>query len=299
LFLRSFAHRAERYLGIDVSPAAIEAAGRDVDAGWDHVRLRVGDADALAGLGSGEFDLVMFNSVVQYFPSLTYLRRALAEAVRIAGPDGAVFVGDVRDAELLEAFHTSVVFHHARADTPAAELTEMVRRRVSMDGELYLAGEFFAEFAAGAGVSVSREIKRGLACNELTSFHYDVTLLGAQRAGELDGFSSGAESVPWERVGDLAGLKELLDRAGPGALTATGIPNSRLVRPLALCGLLAEAAPTDPASDIERRLAEHDHADVPDIESVAELVDRSGRSVRFVPDARGAWRYEARIGPRR
>ena len=298
LVLRNFAHRAERYLGIDVSPAAIDAAAREVDAGRDRVSLRVGDADELAGLGSGEFDLVVFNSVVQYFPSRIYLRRVLAEAVRIAGPDGAVFVGDVRDQELLEAFHTTVVFHRAQPDTPAAELTAMVRRQVSLDAELSLSGEFFADLAAGVGMRVTREIKRGVACNELTSFRYDVTLLGAQRAAELDKVESDAESVPWEHIGDLAGMKELLERAGPGSVTVTGIPNPRLVRPLALCGLLAEAAPTDPALDIARRLADCDHAEVPDIESVAEL-DQSGRSVRFVPDASGARRYDARFGRRR
>ncbi|WP_327320319.1 amino acid adenylation domain-containing protein [Streptomyces sp. NBC_01235] len=297
--LRRIAHRTERYVGIDVAQAAIQAAARHLDDEWDHVSLRVGDADSLADVRAGEVDTVVLNSVVQYFPGLSYLCRALTEAARITGPDGALFVGDVRDPALLEAFHATVVLHHAPADTPVAELAAMIRHRVSMDRELCVPGEFFAEYAASAGMAVLPELKRGAARNELTSFRYDVTLLGARRAADLDDLAAHVEVVPWDEVGGLAGVKELLGRPGPEAVTVAGIPNSRLTLPLALCGQLAEAAPGDTACDVERRLAAHDSADTPDIESVAVLGDRAGRPVRLVPDARGARRYDARFGQRR
>ncbi|WP_427164487.1 amino acid adenylation domain-containing protein [Streptomyces sp. C1-1] len=297
--LRSLAHRTERYVGIDVAPAAIQAAARQLDDGWNHVSLRVGDADGLADVRAGEFDTVVLNSVVQYFPGLSYLRRVLTEAARITGPEGAVFIGDVRDPALLEAFHATVVLHHAAADTPVAELAELVRHRVKTDRELCVPGDFFAAFAADAGMDVVLELKRGSARNELTSFRYDVTLLGAGRAAELDAFAAHGEAVPWDGVGGLADLKEQLERPGPEPLTVTGIPNSRLMTPFALCGLLADAAPGDTAADVERRLASDDSADTPEIESVAELGDRAGRPVRLVPNAHGARRYDAWFGERR
>ncbi|WP_142146132.1 amino acid adenylation domain-containing protein [Streptomyces sp. SLBN-31] len=297
--LRSLAPRTEHYVGIDMAPAAIRAAARQLDDGWDHVSLRVADADSLSEMRAGEFDTVVLNSIVQYFPGLSYLHRVLTEAARITGGEGAVFIGDVRDPALLEALHATAVLHHAAADTPADELAALVSQRVKTDRELCVPGEFFAAFAAGAGMDIVPELKRGTARNELTSFRYDVTLLGAARAAELDAFAARGEAASWERVGGLAGLKELLEGPGSEAVTVTGIPNARLTLPLALCGLLADAGPGDTASDVKCRLASHDSADTPDIESVAELGDRAGRPVRLVPHMHGARCYDAWFGERR
>ena len=60
--------------------------------------LHVATADALPpGIGAGPFDMVVINSVAQYFPGADYLVRVIAAAVNATAPGGTVFVGDVRD----------------------------------------------------------------------------------------------------------------------------------------------------------------------------------------------------------
>ena len=71
-------------------------------------------------------DLVILNSVVQYFPDMDYLLGVLSEAVRVTRRGGHVFVGDVRSLPLLEAYHASVQLYKA----PGRGRMEDIRRRM-------------------------------------------------------------------------------------------------------------------------------------------------------------------------
>ena len=80
------------------------------------VRLLQQTADDDKHFEPGSFDVVILNSVVQYFPSANYLVRVVEAACRALSPDGSIFVGDVRSFALLEALHTSL-------GSPSAGLT--------------------------------------------------------------------------------------------------------------------------------------------------------------------------------
>ncbi|HYH98167.1 non-ribosomal peptide synthetase [Hyalangium sp.] len=294
LVLRGVAPRVERYLGIDVSAAAVRTAAATMagDSGQvpAHIQLLQGDASHLARLEPDTGSTVVMNSVIQYFPGTDYLERVLREAVRVVGARGAVFVGDVRDLDLLEAFHASVQLHRAPALMPVRELTAAVARQVAAERELCLSTGFFRKLPAQLGVAsqVRIELKRGHAVNELTCFRYDVTLLGAERARQ----PGDGEVLPWSAFpggpASLAGLSQVLDRTGAtSGLTITGIPNRRLVRPLALVRLLREAAATDIAWEVERRLWEADEATAMDPEDVAALAEQRGRQVRLLVPSHG------------
>ena len=75
------------YWGTDFSAPTIQTLQAAVAAqSWgDRVRLRVQPADVADGLPQGHFDVVVLNSVVQYFPSAGYLAEVLAVAMRSAG----------------------------------------------------------------------------------------------------------------------------------------------------------------------------------------------------------------------
>ena len=84
--------------------------------------LRQGDATLLAELARVQRRLgaVQLGDAVLSGPD--YLRRALTEALRVAGPPGAVFVGDVRDLCLLPAFHADTQLRRAPSLLPAREV---------------------------------------------------------------------------------------------------------------------------------------------------------------------------------
>ncbi|MBV9774522.1 MAG: amino acid adenylation domain-containing protein, partial [Gemmatimonadetes bacterium] len=144
LLLFRVAPETEEYRGADFSAEAIaylrhQLARRPLP----QVTLTERTADDFTGIPTGHFDLVVINSVAQYFPGVDYLLRVLDGAVAALAPGGAVFLGDLRSLPLLEAFHASVELAQAPDALPAAAFRERVRNRVAREKELLLDPELF------------------------------------------------------------------------------------------------------------------------------------------------------------
>ncbi len=280
LLLFRVAPEAERYRGTDFSGVALaqvqaELAGR----GLPQVELAQGLADDWAGVRPGDFELVVLNSVVQYFPGVEYLVKVLEGAVAAVAPGGAVFVGDVRSLPLLEAFHASVQLHRAADSLPAAELARRVGRRVADEEELVVDPELFLALARRlpAVCRVEVLLKRGRHANELTRFRYDVILHvgGVEKGGD--------ESRPyvWESLG---GLERLLAER-PAAVTVSGIPNSRLAGAAMALELLA-GREMEMAGELRAEIERRAGAAV-DPEDLWVLADRLGYDADLTGSAAG------------
>ncbi|HEY0512098.1 MAG TPA: amino acid adenylation domain-containing protein, partial [Thermoanaerobaculia bacterium] len=201
LLLFRVAPRCELYRATDFSPVALDGLRRRMDEaglGLPQVELVEARADDWNGVAPGSFDLVILNSVVQYFPDVHYLLHVLEGAARALRPGGAIFVGDVRNLELLDALHVSVELFRAPDSQSAAELRRRVRRRVADEEELLLAPGFFPAVAAALPELGGAALlpKQGSHLNELTRFRYDAILFarfadtgapvpGAETAGSL------------------------------------------------------------------------------------------------------------------
>jgi amino acid adenylation domain-containing protein len=229
LLLYRVAPHTERYRGTDLSEVALAGIRRQLAAqGQDLSRIDLvrAAADDWTGVAPGDFDLVVLNSVAQYFPGAAYLARFVADAVRAVGSEGAVFLGDLRSLPLLEAFHASVELHNGPGGLSAAELRERVLRRLEAEEELAVDPAFF-QVLAGALPAIRRIrvlLKRGSFHNELTRYRYDVVLeVGGAAAPDPPADILDARREPL----DLAVLESRL-AAGPEALGLVEIPNARL-----------------------------------------------------------------------
>src|SRR4029077_20844850 len=164
--------------GTDISPRVLA----DLDAHLGELRPRVHllerPAGRFDGIEPGSFDLVILNSVVQYFPSADYLATVLAGAVAAVRPGGAVFLGDIRSLPLLDAFYASVELAQAEPGTPVARLRRRAEARRLQENELAVGPALFAELARRLPRTVRVEVhpKHGRAHNELTAFRYQVVL---------------------------------------------------------------------------------------------------------------------------
>src|SRR5262249_27190951 len=135
-------------------------------------------AHEFEGIDDASFDAVVLNSVVQYFPSLDYFLRVLEGALKAVKPGGFIYLGDVRNYRLLEAFHTSVQMYRGSSSTDSATLRQRVRRKIETEEELLLDPALFEALRErypqiGA---VEVQLQRGRAHNELTRFRYQVVL---------------------------------------------------------------------------------------------------------------------------
>jgi amino acid adenylation domain-containing protein len=234
LLLYKLASRCQEYWGTDFSAVSIGRLRRQIedDNGtfWN-VRLLERSAEDFEGIPAEHFDAVVINSVVQYFPGWEYLERVLAGAVKSTRPGGIVFVGDVRNLDLLEALRSSVEIHNSPDAMSTEEVGNRIRRRVEREEELLVSPQFFHSLRDRQSpiTAVEIRLKRGRAHNELTKYRYDVLLHIGRR---LDPVSPEAE-VDWQNDDlSLEHLWDLLERDKPSAVVITNIPNGRLAKDL-------------------------------------------------------------------
>jgi acyl carrier protein len=213
-----------------------------VQSWGDRVQLGVQPADVADGLPQGRFDVVVLNSVIQYFPSAGYLTDVLAVAMRLLAPGGALFIGDVRNHTLQGAFQTAVALARTTTDIDAAEIRQRGHRAMLGAPELLLAPEFFTTWAAEqpsvAGLDI--QVKRGVADNELTRYRYDVTI---HKAPSPVRSLAGARTWAWTQCAGLGGLNAQLTSQRRAAVRITEIPRAGVITDVGIEQALAVGQP--------------------------------------------------------
>ncbi|HEX8116814.1 MAG TPA: methyltransferase domain-containing protein, partial [Pyrinomonadaceae bacterium] len=271
LLLTRLAPSCRSYLGLDFSPTVVARLGSYVSGREDlaHVSLRQAAAHELSFLEDDSVDLVVLNSVVQYFPDVDYLLEVLSQALRVTRPGGHVFVGDVRSLPLLGAFHTSVQLHKAAAETPLSELRQRVTLAQRHEKELLLDSALFEELGRSwekAG-RVTCRLKEAGYDNEVSRFRYDVTLTVGpkEEAAEPERWVEWDEGGSWkaaleealgEQVGAPVGVKGIRDGRVAAAVEAARLLQAEEVQTAGELAALSAAATgenTDEVAAIARR----------------------------------------------
>ncbi|MDB5379742.1 MAG: hypothetical protein JWR00_4188, partial [Rubritepida sp.] len=251
LLLLPLAPYCERFVGTDFSAAVLDRLGEEVSArGLGQVELMVREADDFSGLKADSFDVVVLNSVVQYFPSMSYLMRVLEGAARVLAPGGHIFVGDVRSLPLLPMMHADIEVTQAGDAVPVRALRQRIGQRKARERELVIDPKFFAALPGRlAGITAgATQAKRGRLRNELTRYRYDAVL----RSGVKPVPSATVWEWEWKDAADLDALRSRLRAIGPeaGTILLRGVPNARLMAERALLAELDRAEAETPASNL-------------------------------------------------
>ena len=277
LLLFRLASSCASYTGTDFSAAALHHIRRHLPAELTadgRVRLLVRDADDFTDIPSGRHDVIILNSVVQYFPSAHYLRRTLAEAVRAAAPGGAIFIGDVRSLALLETFALSVELAHAHDDATVAMLRDRVARRLLLEQELVAAPEFFHSLRGDLPAIRRIEVlaKPGRYVNELSAYRYDVIL----HLGDAPAESEPRVNLAWPAdVSTTGALRKRIEQSSGADVYVAGVPNGRLQRDIRSKSVLAALDENDTMADLVARLGEDGRGvDPAELAALAEALDR-------------------------
>ncbi len=226
LLLFQLAPRCSKYCATDISAEAIAYVDAQMGPLRSRTKLWQAAADDFSGVKPGSFDVIVLNSVIQYFPSAAYLERVLRGAMQAVRRGGFVFVGDVRHLELGEAFQASVEAVRADdADLPE-DLATRVACRLRQEQELLVAPAFFEQLRLNLNdpIAVEVQLKRGWATNELTCFRYDVVI----EVGNSTKRSASFDEVHWENIRSVRGLTEIIRDCRLNALIVRGVPNARV-----------------------------------------------------------------------
>ena len=236
----------DSYVAADFSAAALECIRqRAGDARNAKLTLVEGEATELDLGAEGSFDLVILNSVVQYFPDETHLRKALDRVVPHIAPGGAMFLGDLRDLALWEAHHAAIQWHRAGPGLSAGAFLERMQARLRTESELLVHPGFVDRYCRGLERKTWRATlaKGGDYDNELSQFRFDAMIRFDREAEDSE-----AAAVVDLTPADLAPrrLSDLLATTGSPLVIGRGLRRGTAV----FSSRLAEAAAADPEVDL-------------------------------------------------
>lgn len=243
LLLFQIAPHCQKYIGTDFSTVSLESVRTQLEAlNLTHVKLLHRMATDFEGIDLASFDVVILNSIVQYFPSRNYLLQVLEAAIQTGAIGGVLFVGDVRSLPLLTAFHTWVQFCQAEAEMERTELQQRVDRSRFEESELAIDPAFFYRLRDRFSQiqQVQIRLSRGRSQNEMAQFRYNV-LLHIEQAiphsstpskgeGELKikFFSAGERYNRKVNSVTVEAVQKYLIEAKPEILVITNVTNSRV-----------------------------------------------------------------------
>jgi amino acid adenylation domain-containing protein len=255
LLLARIAPHCEQYTGTDFSETALDHTRQMCQQldGLGHVTLHKRLADDFRGFEVNQFDTIVLNSVIQYFPDIDYLERVIAGALHVLKAEGVIFIGDVRHYGLLETFHTSVQLHRADETWTVQQLKRQIGLHQSQEKELLVSPDFFLSLAQEYDSigHVQVQPRYGQAENELTRFRYDAIL----HAGPAPALQSEIVWQDWRTLKpDLRAVERLLERDAPQPFGLRNVPNRRLRAERYARAWLKEAKPGGTVADYRRGL---------------------------------------------
>ncbi|MBN3960152.1 non-ribosomal peptide synthetase [Nostoc sp. NMS8] len=256
LLLSRLAKHSQQYWGTDYSIAAIQHVKQVCGTveGLEDVRLLHQMADNFEGIPKEEFDTVILNSIVQYFPSIEYLLQVIEGAIDLITQQGTIFVGDVRSLPLLEPYHAAVQLSQAAEDKTIEQWQQQVHQSMAAEEELVIDPSFFialqTRFPQIGWVEI--QPKRSYAQNELTQFRYDVTL--------HVGTSVQARTVPWlnwqlDKL-SFPQIQNQLQKEQPELLGIRRVPNQRLQQALQIGQWLENPPAVETIKELRQVLAQ-------------------------------------------
>ena len=280
LLLLPIAPKCRKYVGTDIANNGLRYIAEQIKGKSEYaaVELRQHAATEIEGGKEEKFDLVILNSVAQYFPDADYLVRVLEAAVQIVRDGGTIFVGDVRNRALIEAFHTSVEMARAEQWTTAENLRRAVLKR-RREEELVVDPAFFHELSKRlSGVSHAEMwLRRGRFPNEMTKFRYDALL----QIGETPNLGKEYIWAKWSKEElSLEKLKQRLSGESPEIIALSQIPNARVEQEVRMVKLLASAPASATMGELQQTAANGRREGV-DPEDLCNVGEELGYEVRI------------------
>jgi amino acid adenylation domain-containing protein len=282
LLLFRVAPHCEAYHATDFSAAAIDQLKTLLEtssADLGQVTLSQRQASDFSELESESFDLVILNSVTQYLPNMDYLRRVLEGAVKVTRPGGAIFIGDVRNLDLLETFHASVQLYKASESLSVQEFARRVQRAIREEDELLIDPVFFKatarEFEKTCSVHVMPKLGRYQ--NEMTKFRYDVVLNVMPSVAE-------EESTQWRNwIAEglhLDAVDKMLREGNSEIVAVADVPNARVLSESQILDHINEARSGSTVADLRHAVAANNRPGI-DPDQLLAMAKANSYAVHF------------------
>ncbi len=257
LILLRAAPQCEHYTGTDLLGSSLAGVSKVLAKQPElaqRVTLHERLADNFTGFNDGQFDVILLNSVVQYFPSADYLQRVLEGAVRVLAPGGKILLGDLRNLRLHRALASSVERSRAEPQTTTEVLKQRTHARLEHEEELLVDPVLFEQLVGVLPRCSGCEIhvKAMRSDNELSRFRYEV-VLEFDRAKDHDPTATTGD-VTTSAWSGIDSLRKLLLQKPQQRLLIHGIPNARVMGDVIADQWIQDSPQHITAAELELRL---------------------------------------------
>jgi 2-polyprenyl-3-methyl-5-hydroxy-6-metoxy-1,4-benzoquinol methylase/acyl carrier protein len=229
LLLFRLAPYVQTYEAIDFSKKTVECVQEQLKKlAIKNVHLYVGEAKNIHKFNK-TYDLVILNSVIQYFPSVNHLIGVLNKSIDKVKEKGYVFIGDIRSLSHLRAFYSAILLEQQPHLSDEREWKLLLDDLIEKEDELVVDSDFFYSFQKiNSRVShVEILIKEGQFQNEMNCFRYDIILYIDHPINSVN------ESLVWQDWGiqtaDFEQLHTDLLKKENNYLAIKNIPNKRTI----------------------------------------------------------------------
>jgi amino acid adenylation domain-containing protein len=89
------------------------------------------------------YDMIVFNSSIQYFPDFFYLLAVLREAVHCLREGGKIYLGDIRNWDLAFPFYAAIETFNSEVAASVGQIKAKSFRRMAKENELLVSPRFF------------------------------------------------------------------------------------------------------------------------------------------------------------
>lgn len=256
----------ESYVATDTSREALNLI--KLNNRIDHSKLTTIETDALNINKSlnEKFDLVILNSVVQYFPDLSYFYDFLDNIKSLLSEEAIIFLGDVRNNDFNNYFYTETLLSRSNPSWTIKKLKDRIQLQIKNESETLYSPSFFYNLNKYFPWIQCSEVlcREGVHDNEMNSYRYNVTL---KMLCENDVNDSEVVKLDW--VGDKLSVEKLdvLYRDDIKNILIKNVPNKRLHKAKEALKLVSNSNNDDDVSNIQSQYKnlENDEIDFNDL----------------------------------
>ncbi|MEJ7738035.1 MAG: amino acid adenylation domain-containing protein [Chitinophagaceae bacterium] len=223
----------QKYTGIDFSQVSVNQIISQISKGekkYPPTDLKVGLAHEIKLEAGQEVDMIILNSIVQYFPGEKYLTDVLAKSISVLKGYGRIVIGDIRDNRLLKLFRSRLSLKKSKEDLSIGDFIWSVEQEVSREEELCVSPEYFYHLRSlfPEITHIDIQWKQAEYINELTLYRYTVTI--------YVGINNELMQPDWRSWDDITAKDIIIEQLNNGctSIAIKDIPNPRFSKEILL-----------------------------------------------------------------
>ena len=180
LIFNRIVSKIKNYTGIDNSYYAIESIKKSstFESNKNKIMLHHCDASEIKNIDENKYDLIILNSVIQYFPSTEYLLDLISSLQQKVKPSTVIAIGDVRSFHSSNLHYYEMVKSRRNSQYYGSNLKKKIDSLNKAEKETLYTPIFFKtlhlffDWISSSSVT----LKSSLHLNEMTKYRYDVIL---------------------------------------------------------------------------------------------------------------------------